>query len=222
MQQFVFIINILHEHFLSTGIPVDKLNEEEGISQEIKNSVARRILLLCLREIFIFKTMQTDPNWSNFLYEPQRDIIHLLDFGASRTFSDEFVGKYLDVIDAAAKQDREKVLTTSQDLKFLTGYESKLMKDAHVDAVMILGEAFSFDGKFDFGKQKTIEKITNLIPILLQNRLTPPPIETYSLHRKTSGIFLLCSKLEAKVNCKKLFDQVCQEYFALEPSKSTL
>jgi len=33
------------------------------------------------------------------------------------------------------------------------------MEDAHVDAVMILGEAFRSDGPFDFGKQDTTRRI---------------------------------------------------------------
>lgn len=27
--------------------------------------------MLCLRELFEFRYMQTDPNWSNFFYDPQ-------------------------------------------------------------------------------------------------------------------------------------------------------
>ena len=33
------------------------------------------------------------------------------------------------------------------------------MEDAHVDAVMILGEAFRCDGPFDFGQQDTTRRI---------------------------------------------------------------
>jgi aarF domain-containing kinase len=36
--------------------------------------------------------MNTDPNFSNFLYDPESDKIKLLDFGATREFSVEFTG----------------------------------------------------------------------------------------------------------------------------------
>lgn len=33
--------------------------------------ICYNILVLCLRELFEFQFMQTDPNWSNFFYDPQ-------------------------------------------------------------------------------------------------------------------------------------------------------
>lgn len=203
-----------------SGIPVDKLGEVDGITQEVRNSVARRLLRLCLREVFVLRFMQTDPNWSNFFYDPPNDMINLLDFGATREFSQEFVDQYMKVIHAAAQQDREGVLTSSRELGFLTGYESKVMEDAHVEAVMILGEAFAFDGDFDFGAQDTTRRINELVPVMLAHRLAPPPEETYSLHRKTAGVFLLCTKLKANINCKELFDDIYDKYLALKSEKS--
>lgn len=42
------------------------------------------------------------------------------------------------------------------------------MEDAHVDAVMILGEAFRSDGPFDFGKQDTTRRIQKWINFLIK------------------------------------------------------
>lgn len=52
----------------------------------------------------------------------------LLDFGATREYSREFMDEYIEVIRAAADDDREKVLTMSRQMKLLTGYESKVMR----------------------------------------------------------------------------------------------
>ncbi|XP_077522042.1 ubiquinone biosynthesis protein COQ8, mitochondrial [Amblyomma americanum] len=194
---------------LITGTPVDKLVDAP---QELRNKISYNLLKLCLLELYDFNFMQTDPNWSNFFYNGDSDQLMLLDFGACREYDKIFVDKYMRVIKAAADRDEDKVLAHSRDLGFLTGYEAKVMQQAHVDAVMILGEAFSKDGDFDFGKQDTTRRIQSLVPVMLQHRLTPPPEETYSLHRKLSGIFLLCAKLRANINCKKLFDDTYARY----------
>lgn len=86
------------------------------------------------------------------------------------------------------------------------------MEEAHVDATMILGEIFRCKGEFDFAKQETTKQIQNLVPTMLAHRLCPPPEEIYSLHRKLSGVFLLCSKLKVAINCRDIFLEKYHNY----------
>ncbi|KAK6477647.1 atypical kinase COQ8A, partial [Huso huso] len=195
---------------LVPGFPLDKA---EGLRQETRDQICFKILELCVRELFEFRFMQTDPNWSNFFYDPQTGRVALLDFGATLSFVKEFTDEYIEVIHAAANQDRERVLQKSIQLKFLTGYETKVMQEAHVAAVMILGEAFSSREPFDFGCQSTTRRIQQILPVMLQHRLTPPPEETYSLHRKMAGSFLICAKLRARVACHGLFQRAYEHYW---------
>lgn len=111
-----------------------------------------------------------------------------MDFGATRSFDQKFLSDYLRIIKAAADNDRALVLNLSQQMGFLTGYESKAMEEAHVDMVMIMGEVFQKDGEFDFGSQDSTKRIQSLLPVILHQRLAPPPEEVYSIHRKLSGI----------------------------------
>ncbi|KAJ9574063.1 hypothetical protein L9F63_008589 [Diploptera punctata] len=120
---------------LVDGIAVDKCVD---LDVERREHIGRLIMELCLKELFEFQYMQTDPNWSNFFYNTETNKLILLDFGASRPYSKEFVDVYIEIIRGAADGNRDLVLSKSREIGFLTGYESKIMEQAHVDAVMIL------------------------------------------------------------------------------------
>lgn len=192
------------------GIPVDKC---VNMDMEIRERICKLIMSLCLRELFVFRYMQTDPNWSNFFYNPDTKQLILLDFGACREYDKSFMDKYIEIIYAASEGDRDKILNLSREMGFLTGYESKIMEETHVDAVMVLGQVFDKNHKYyDFGGQDVTKRIQSLVPTILDHRLCPPPEEIYSLHRKLSGVFLLCAKLQVKINCRDMFHEVYTNY----------
>lgn len=167
--------------------------------------------------------MQTDPNWSNFLYDSAGRQLVLIDFGSTRFYNVEFINNYRDVIRSACRNDSAQVLELSRKMGFLTGYETRQMEEAHVAAVMTLGELFRYQGEFDFGKQvkktcflllniykmfrlqETTKRVASLVPTMVAHRLCPPPEEIYSIHRKLSGVFLLCARLKVKMDCRPLY-----------------
>uniref|UniRef100_A0A673BG99 Atypical kinase COQ8B, mitochondrial-like n=1 Tax=Sphaeramia orbicularis TaxID=375764 RepID=A0A673BG99_9TELE len=157
---------------LVQGVPLDRCVE---LDQETRNQIGFNILQLCLRELFEFRFMQTDPNWANFFYN--------------------------------ADTNKVQISAVMPPPPLLQAFE-----DAHVEAVMILGEAFASAEPFDFGTQSTTQRIQSLIPVMLRHRLTPPPEETYSLHRKMAGSFLICSKLNANIPCRDMFLDVYNTY----------
>lgn len=193
------------------GIPINVLM---AAPQEVRDLIATRIVWLSLQETFRWRCMQTDPNWSNFLFRSGDSSIVLLDFGSARDFPIEFIRDYAKVIRAAASLDRNGIKEWSQRLGFLTGDETVAMEDAHVEAVLALGLPFSRTGIYDFStsSEQVTNRIRGLIPTMLNYRLTPPPDESYSLHRKLSGVFLLCAKLRARVNCNALLEEALSDY----------
>ena len=74
----------------------------------------------------MFRTMQTDPNWTNFLWNPHTRQVELVDFGASREYSVEFIDNWFGLLDAAVSGDREACIEWSLKLGYLTGQENEV------------------------------------------------------------------------------------------------
>ncbi|KAI5921357.1 ABC1 family-domain-containing protein [Camillea tinctor] len=191
------------------GVGVTRI---KSFTQAQRDWIGTQILRLCLREITEFRFMQTDPNWTNFLYDARTQRLQLLDFGASRAFPAAFVRSYVALLAAASRADRPEVERLSQVLGYLTGHESRAMLDAHAASILTLAEPFlaAAPAVYDFSDQTITERVKEQIPVMIRERLSPPPEETYSLHRKLSGAFLLCARLGSKVPCRELFVNALQ------------
>lgn len=113
---------------------------------------------------------------------------------------------------ACANCDRDAVLEMSRRLGFLAGEESDIMLDAHVQAGFVVGLPFSKSGGYDFRSTNVTHSLSNLGATMLKHRLSPPPDEAYSLHRKLSGAFLACIKLGAVVPCRELLLEIYEHY----------
>lgn len=186
------------------GIGVTRV---QSFSQGQRDWIGTQILRLCLREITEFRFMQTDPNWTNFLYNSETNKLELLDFGASREYPEAFIDRYARLLAAASISDKKTLETLSIELGYLTGQESKAMLDAHIASILTLAEPFMDTSPeiYDFQNQTITDRVKALIPVMIRERLAPPPEETYSLHRKLSGAFLLCARLGSRVSCRELF-----------------
>lgn len=192
------------------GVPVDRVSQ---LGKSERDKVGTLLLRLTLYELFVLGFQQSDPNFSNYLYDADTGRINLIDFGAARAYNEEFLMGYLSLIRACATRDREGVLEWSTTLGFLTGEESSTMLKTHVEASFAVGEPFSREfgkGGFEFTGTDIPKRTAILGTEMLKYRLTPPPKEAYSLHRRLSGAFLMSMKLGAKVDANGMLDEVIQ------------
>jgi aarF domain-containing kinase len=82
-------------------------------------------------ELFHFRFMQTDPNWANFLYNINTSTLGLIDFGASREYSKEFMDGWYRLIKSALEGNREVMKIESENLGYLTGEENEVSSWRH-------------------------------------------------------------------------------------------
>jgi aarF domain-containing kinase len=191
------------------GVPIDRT---ANLSQKTRNAIARTALIQTIRELFEWRFIQSDPNFGNFLYDHPTRTVNMIDFGAAREYSKEFVDEYVKIVWAAANKDTDTILDSSTKLGFLTGDEAKEMESAHAAAGLILGEPFLSNEPYDFGNSRLTAKLGSFGDTFLKYRLTPPPTEAYSLHRKLGGAFLLCIRLKAVIPCRDILETTYMQY----------
>lgn len=195
------------------GVPIDKISDPAT-----KNRIGKMLLQLTLAELFEFGFQQSDPNFANFFYDEASGKMNLIDFGAAREYSPEFLREYLRLIEACARRDAERVLQHSEKLGFLTGEESEIMKEAHVKASFLVGEPFheSNLGGYNFAKSDIPARTAVAGRVMLKYRLTPPPKEAYSLHRRLSGAFLTSTRMGSTVDAAQMLNDTLERVIARE------
>ena len=92
-------------------------------------------------------------------------------------------------------------------LKFIVGDEHEECIQGHINSIFAVGEPFSHKGLYDFANQSITPQVYKELPTMMEYRKVPPPPETYTIHRKLSGAFLLCMKLKAKVPAQRIFEE---------------
>jgi aarF domain-containing kinase len=182
------------------GGTIDKIAHLADQSE--RNRIGRTILYLTMKELFEWRFMQTDPNWGNFLYDVHTRRTALIDFGAARSYDKDFVDGYLRIVWASANRDETTLLDQSLKMGFLTGRENAEMLRAHTLSGFTVGEPFACKDNsngFDFRSSNISTRMGEHTSVFLKHRLTPPPQEVYTLHRKLAGAYMLCIKLGAVV-----------------------
>lgn len=179
----------------------------------LRNSIAESLLYLTLHELFIFRTLQTDPNPANFLVDLKNKRIILLDFGATRSYSKEFVEDYVNMIKLAISGSDTDIIKQFIKMKFILGTENEGYIKLHINAIKMVSEIFKpSPSPFNFSKSEIVQNISNIIPNILLERETPPLSEIYSLHRRIAGFFVICNRLGAEIDSHKIFTQVLEKY----------
>jgi predicted unusual protein kinase regulating ubiquinone biosynthesis (AarF/ABC1/UbiB family) len=184
---------------------------EDGVPQELRDSVATLLESLMFRELFEFRTMQTDPNFANYLYRPEDGRIVLLDFGSTTTFEKEFTERYKQIARALIKEDNFAVRQYAEQIGYMSEGDSIPHAERLLDMIRLVCEPIIHDTVYDFGASDMSARARDAgMELALKSRrgeLRTPPAETVFLHRKLIGSYLLCARLGARVNVQRLISQ---------------
>ena len=169
---------------------------------EIRDAAVSALIELCLHELFTFRVMQTDPNFANYRWNPETEQIVLLDFGATREISVEVSMAYRDLLRAGLADDRAAVLAALTKIGFIkpdldARHHAAILDMAEMGFGVLRGpDPFDFHGN-DFADRLRARGMA----IGGERELWHlPPAETLFLQRKIGGLYLLATRLGARVD----------------------
>jgi len=185
------------------GRPVEALAEAPPAARD---AAMTALIGLVLRELFAFGTMQTDPNFANYRWQPDTGALVLLDFGATRAVPDATAAAYRGLIEAGLAGDRDRIRDTAVAAGFLGAAAAQAHRPAIDRIVAAVDEAMNRAQVFDFGDRAFVPVVREEARALVADRATwhVPDVETLFVQRKVSGTALLAARLEARVDVRGL------------------
>lgn len=186
--------------------PVDALAEAP---QALRDRVAERLIELVLRELFVFRLMQTDPNLANYRFDPVSGRVVLLDFGAVMAIGPALEQDFRTLLDAALGGDQ----TAIRAAMLKVGYFDAATAPRHRALIMAMFDTAMAPLRqhepFDFGRSDLIGRLRDMgLAMAGERDLTHiPPPATLFLHRKIGGIYLLATRLKARVALRPMLER---------------
>ncbi len=186
-----------------SGLPVERMVESE---QGVRDRIARLLLELVFREMFEFGIMQTDPNFANYLYDPETGKVVLLDFGASRAFPAAVVEGYRALMRAGLHGEPADIERAALRVGFFAEDTADRHKQAVTDMMDLAFGALRHRGVFDFGNSDMVLRLRDRAMEMSADRtfLHVPPPDVFYLQRKFAGLYLLARRLGARVDVRAL------------------
>ncbi|EOX4455290.1 AarF/ABC1/UbiB kinase family protein [Vibrio diabolicus] len=185
------------------GVPIEHI---EHYDQSTRDFVMHSLLELLFRELFEFKMVQTDPNFANYLYIESTRQIGLLDFGATREYSERFSTGYRQAFASVVNNDEQGLNDALEQIGFFSQTILPDQRQAILDLVKMACEPMLVNKPYDFKASGLAQKLREAGTILSmeQEYWHTPPADALFLHRKIGGMYLLAARIGAKVNIHQL------------------
>jgi predicted unusual protein kinase regulating ubiquinone biosynthesis (AarF/ABC1/UbiB family) len=210
---------------LTTTFQMGVAIKEESLrqlSQERRDLLGLAALELFFREFFEWGVVQTDPHFGNYLLKIDplsgQDQLVLLDFGATRKFSQTFLNDYYDFVWTAFDFDRASMRRACIRLGFLMETDDDEQVGYIIDIARLVLEPFlspnpdmpnlwTSKGSYRWGVSDLPARATSKgFKAAYAMKFRSPPREVLFLHRKLGGVFTFLSVCKAELNGAPIVD----------------
>ncbi|WII71575.1 AarF/ABC1/UbiB kinase family protein [Bdellovibrio sp. 22V] len=188
----------------------------QSLPQERRNRLALNFLDLYFKEVFEWGVVQTDPHSGNYRIriDPQgRDQLVLLDFGATRSYPEEFLNPYRRMIKGSLLNRSDIFTAAALDLRFIREKDDEELKRLFEEFCFETVEPFITyedsrnknkqihpDGTYDWKNTDLPQRLSKKVfQIIRHFSWRTPPREMIFLDRKTGGVFIFLSVMGAKI-----------------------
>jgi len=187
------------------GAPIESLADAPAAT---RNAVATALLELALREAFEWGTVQTDPNFANYRFDPETGRVQLLDFGATRDYSAKDVSNLHRLLWSCLEGSDEDVLLAATRVGYVGADDPASYQRSIVTLLRMVTEPITSRPDFAFHSTDLAQRMRDhVIAMRTRERFTrlPPPSVLF-LHRKLGGLYLLLSTLKARIPVSALIE----------------
>ena len=191
-----------------------------GLSQERRNRIAEAALEICVREVFEWGEIQTDPNFGNYLVrlgeqEGEPDRIVLLDFGAVRDFPDDLLALARKLTHAAFHRDHDAMLRAMSGFTFFDNMPDSVKNsltglfflaiEPFSDLADAPAEAVTPERTYDWAKGKLHARVGSLAAKSAATRhFSVPPKEVMFISRKFMGAYTFMTVIDAQIHSRQM------------------
>ena len=194
----------------------------QGLSSKRRNRLSEHFIELYFKEIFEWRLVQTDPHLGNYKIQIDpngQDRLVLLDFGACRQFSIEFMQNYQNMIRGSVIFDEKLFRQATENLGFIKEGDSAEYIQTFSDFCYETVEPFwshddprnvqkkiAEDGTYHWKNSDLPGRVMKKAIQFKNFDLRAPPREIIFLDRKTGGVFIFLSVLKAEINARKIIE----------------
>jgi predicted unusual protein kinase regulating ubiquinone biosynthesis (AarF/ABC1/UbiB family) len=211
-----FIIPTINDNWSNTHILAMEFVEGETIdilqykSLPERSAALQHLLDLTLTELFEFGFMQTDPNFANYLYEPQSQKWVLLDFGACMEIPEDIQAGYRQIAKGMLAQDKRLIQTGLLELRLLLPVMPEDVVETVLNAALTAAECLQKES-YNLAQYQLIQRLYEQTTGLMRNKdaIGAQTLNAALVNRKITGVILLLNKFKTTQQFTQLVKRFC-------------